>query len=508
MSESTPEKYSLTTMAAWSMIARTLAFACSFALPLLLVRRLSRQEFGLYKQVFLLALTAINTLPLGIDMSAYYFLPRESKRKGHVVLNILLFYFLTTIASGFVLYMFPQILHGIFGSDDLIKYSALIAILIPLWGLPFVLENIAYANEEAKLASAFVVVSEFSKAVVLIGATLWFGTLRALIYAAIIHGLVQAVISFVYFYSAFGSFWKDFDWSVMRRQLVYILPFGLAAVLLRFQTDLHSYFVSHRFSAADFAVYSVGCFNLPLLSILSSSVGAVMIPRVSRLQVLGQLREIVELVARMMRKMAAIYFPLYVFLIIVRKEFITILFTKQYASASSIFVLNLSFIPLGLLVSANDAVIRAYPEHRSYLVKLRAALIPGLLFALWFCTAHFGLIGAISVVVAAASLEAILMASKLGRTLGVAFHDIRLLLDVGKLAVASVIAGIIATVVHSLLPDIHPIVTLAISGTVFSIAYAILVLVLGVVSLDERESLRRYASSAQRFIPWRKAEAH
>src|SRR5882724_4255412 len=309
-------KYSLTAMAAWSMIARTLAFACSFALPLLLVRRLSRQDFGLYKQVFLLALTAINTFPLGIDMSAYYFFPRESKRKGNVVFNILSFYFLTTIVSGFALYLFPQILHAVFGTDDLIRFNGLIAILIPLWGLPFVLENIAYANEDARLASVFVVVSELSKAIVLIVATLWFGTLRALIIAAIIHGAIQAVISLAYFSSAFGSFWKDFDWSVLRRQLIYILPFGFAAVLLRFQSDLHSYFVSHRFSPADFAVYSVGCFNLPLLSILSSSVGAVMIPRVSHLQALGQRREIIELATRMMRKMAVIYFPLYFFLLI------------------------------------------------------------------------------------------------------------------------------------------------------------------------------------------------
>jgi O-antigen/teichoic acid export membrane protein len=506
MSKQTQQKHSLTMMAAWSMIARTLAFACSFALPLLLVRRLSQQDFGLYKQVFLLALTAINTLPLGIDMSAYYFLPRESERKGGVVLNILSFYLLMTVVSGLALYLFPQILYGIFGSDNLVSYAGLLAVLIPLWGLPYVLENIAYANEDAKLASAFVVISELSKAVVLIAAALWFGTLRALVYAAIVHGTIQAVISLAYFSSTFGAFWKGFDWSVMRRQLVYTLPFGFAAVLLRFQSDLHSYFVSHKFSTSDFAIYSVGCFNLPLLSILSSSVGAVMIPRVSHLQALGQPREIVELIARMMRKMAVIYFPLYVFLLLFRKDFITILFTKQYLESSPIFALNLSFIPLGLLVSANDAVVRAHPEHRSFLVKLRTALIPGLLVALWFCTSHFGLTGAILVVVVAATVEALIMAIRLGRTLGVTFRDLTLLRDVGKVAIASVLAGAIAATTNSLLPNLHPMIALGIGGLVFSMIYVVLVLLFAVVSFDERETLRQYAVAAQRFIPWRKAE--
>src|SRR4028118_890410 len=75
---------SLTVRAAWIMSARTAAFVLSFALPLLLVRRLDQTSFGLYKQVFLLVGTAVNVLPLGFHMSAYYFLPRETERRGGV----------------------------------------------------------------------------------------------------------------------------------------------------------------------------------------------------------------------------------------------------------------------------------------------------------------------------------------------------------------------------------------------------------------------------------------
>jgi len=72
---------SLTARAGWFMAARTLAFAFSFGLPLLLVRRLDQHQFGLYKQVFLLVMTAINVLPLGVEMSAFYFLPRMRERR-------------------------------------------------------------------------------------------------------------------------------------------------------------------------------------------------------------------------------------------------------------------------------------------------------------------------------------------------------------------------------------------------------------------------------------------
>src|SRR3712207_9271685 len=84
---------SLTVQAFWLLIAKTLAFVFAFALPVLLTRTLSQNEYGLFKQVFLIITTATALLPLGFGMSAYYYLPRESDagRRGQVIFNILLF---------------------------------------------------------------------------------------------------------------------------------------------------------------------------------------------------------------------------------------------------------------------------------------------------------------------------------------------------------------------------------------------------------------------------------
>src|ERR1041384_394548 len=83
---------SLTLGAFWIMFAKTLAFAFSFALPLLLVRRLSQHDLGLYKQAFLVVGTATAVFSLNFNTSAYYFLPREQGgRRQAVVLNILIF---------------------------------------------------------------------------------------------------------------------------------------------------------------------------------------------------------------------------------------------------------------------------------------------------------------------------------------------------------------------------------------------------------------------------------
>src|SRR2546429_8408417 len=90
MVESTAKSTSLTARAFWLIFAKTLAFGFGFVLPLLLVRRLSQTEFGLYKQAFLVVGTASGILPLSFSMSAFYFLPRERERRGAGVFHILL----------------------------------------------------------------------------------------------------------------------------------------------------------------------------------------------------------------------------------------------------------------------------------------------------------------------------------------------------------------------------------------------------------------------------------
>ena len=74
MFESAAKCTSLTARAFWLIFAKTLAFGFGFVLPLLLVRRLSQTEFGLYKQAFLVVGTASGILPLSFSMSAFYFL--------------------------------------------------------------------------------------------------------------------------------------------------------------------------------------------------------------------------------------------------------------------------------------------------------------------------------------------------------------------------------------------------------------------------------------------------
>jgi O-antigen/teichoic acid export membrane protein/GT2 family glycosyltransferase/2-polyprenyl-3-methyl-5-hydroxy-6-metoxy-1,4-benzoquinol methylase len=494
---------SFTVRAAWLFFAKTFAFGLSFILPMLLVRQLSQHEFGLYKQVFLIVGTAIYVLPLGFGMSAFYFLPRERKRRDQVVFNILLFYLLMGGAACVALLLRPSLLATVFSSDEITGYAPLIGLVILLWVVSSFLEVAALANQESRLATIFIIVSQLAKTLLMLAAALALASVEALVYAAIIHGILQTTMLLLYLRSRFGIFWRRIDWAMVRTQMAYALPIGLASVLFLVQADLHNYFVSHQFSAAEFAIYAVGCFNLPFIGILSECVGSVTIPRVSYLQKNNHHRDIVELIANMMRKLAALYFPIYFFLLVTGREFITVLFTSQYESSWPIFAINLTMIPLGLVASACDPAIRAYAEHRYFIMKVRAAVIAALCVALWFGTRRFGLLGAIAVVVVFNLVERAVIAAKVVRILGVKRRDAALLKDIGKMAAAAFAAAVAAWTLRSFLLEASPLVLLAACGIVFCLAYVAGLQVLGVLTSEEREFIARRLRRPPRFV-WKR----
>jgi len=472
------------------MCAKTVAYAFNFALPLVLVRRLNQHEFGLYKQVFLIVGTAVITLPVGFGMSAYYFLPREEAR-GRVVLNILLFYLGIAATLALVLVLYPDLLRLIFKNPDVVGYAPIIGLVSFFWILSAPLETVVIANNESKLATAIIVGAQLSKAVLLLFAALSIGSVRAIIYAGIVHGVLQVAVYGWYLTSRFGAFWSDFSWSTMKRQLAYALPLGLAAFLMRAHSDLHNYFVSYKFTAAEYAIYAVGCFNIIFTDIVTDAVGSVMIPRVNYLQSGGEHREIIELLSRMLRKVAALFLPLYLFLLITGREFITFLFTQRYVASWPIFAINLTLIPLTLFSLSYDPVVRAYPEYRFFLIKVRALLIVVLLVALNVLTNWFGLAGAVTAVVLVVMIENITTALKSARIIGVKAHDIVLLKDVGKILLAALTAAVVTWIVRGIVLPARPFVTLVICAVVFGITYAGMVLALRILTREERLALKK-----------------
>lgn len=520
MKNATTKIPSLREQSAWLLFAKIAGFALSFALPLVIVRYLTQEEVGLYRETFLVITNAVIILPLGFSMSAYYFLARETTRRSAAILNILLFNLVTGGAACLILNIYPELLGMLLRSDEITRLAPAAGVVIWIWIFSTFLETVAIANQEARMATAFIILASFSKTLLMGSAVLMFGSVEAFIYAAMIQGVIQTAVLLGYLRSRFPDFWTSFDPAFFVEQLKYAIPFGLTGILWLAQNDIHNYFVAHKFTAAEFAIYAYGCFELPLIAMLSESVTSVLIPRMNALQLVGDRDEMIRLTARAMQKLAFFYFPIYVFLMITAKTFITTLFTEQYAASASVFVIFLTLLPFSILVT--DPVVRSFRELGRMFLLTRVLVLTALVAVLYFGLDQLSMTGMITVAVGAILIEKFIAESMVIKKLGVGVEHLPLLKSVAKTALISIFAGAITylfyTNIHTyalnfgeylagdLLREtrlnarnlVGGVVVLAASGIVFSVAYLIPANLWGVIEEDEKQ---RLMALLRRFIP-------
>ena len=373
-------------------------------------------------------------------MSAFYFLNREKENRKPTIFNILLFNFIVGGLACLGLYFYPELVGNIYRSEEMTHLAPKMGVVIWLWIFSAFLEVVAIANQEARLAMIFIIFAQFTKTVLMAGAVMIFTTVEAFMYAAMVQAALQTFILLFYLNNRFPRFWKSIDWSFFRQQAYYALPFGFAGILWTLQTDIHTYFVGNRFSEAEYAIYSVGIFQLPLLAMLMESTAAVLISRMSELQSRNDKREIINLTIRAMQKLSFFYFPAYAFMLITSYTFITTLYTEKFAPSVAIFVINLTLLPFDIWIT--DPIIRAYQEFGRFLMVLRIFILIGLVGALWFGIQNFDLRGMIAIVVITSLIERTISTSVLIKKLGVKWTDINLMKGIAKTALIAAIAAV------------------------------------------------------------------
>ncbi|MBE7517125.1 MAG: oligosaccharide flippase family protein [Chloracidobacterium sp.] len=509
------EKRSLKEQSAWLLAAKIIGFGFSFVLPLLIVRYLPQQEVGHYRAAFQVIANAVVLLPLGFSMSAYYFLARESQeRRAASILNILVFNFFVGGLACLALNLYPRIIGDVFQSEALTELAPKIGVVIWIWIFSTFLETVAIANQEARIATVFIIIAQLSKTIFMGAAVFEFATVESFMYAAMVQGVIQTAILLVYLTSRFPGFWRSFDLSFFWEQMRYAMPFGLAGILWMAQNDIHNYFVGYKFSSADFAIYAYGCFEVPLIAMLSESVTSVLIPRMNELQLVGDRDEMIRLTARASQKLSFFYFPIYIFLLITANTFVITLFTEKYAASAPIFMVNLTILPFSIVIT--DPVLRSYKELGRLFLLTRILILMMLIAGLYFGLPYLGLTGFIAVAVAAIVIEKCFAETMIFVKLGVGRRHLPLLKSIGKTGVASIIAGAATYLVYAGTHDhvmaigehfvrgvlmsekmgirnlIGGGLVLAVSGAVFAPVYLFFANLFGVIEPEEKRTVRQF----------------
>ena len=486
--KATSEPKSFAGQTIWLATAKGIALVLALALPLILVRHLNPEQLGLYRQAFQILTTALSLLGLQVAASAYYFTPREADRKSQVALNVLVFYLGVGTLVALLFINFPRWVTPIMNGDGLVPVVPLVGGTILLWLVALNMESVVIANGDIRWSSVMTVLIQLLKTSLLIAAAIIGGSVYAMMFAAVIIGLIHCTVCVVYLRRKFGNFWQGFDWPLFKAQLGNALPFGIGGIAYIIQFDLHNYYVTSHFTPAEFAVYSIGCFQLPMLQVLIDAVETILLPEIARLEKDQDYKRIFQVWVSSMRMLAFVFFPICAMLFVLRREFILTLFTATYAASTSIFAINLFNLLLYILLIGT--VLRAFPELKYFRIKFCLFLLPITWGALYFGVKVSGMVGVIAAVALTRFFDACVTMTVIARRLELTWDDLKQFAVLGRLALAALIAAVI-TFVGKLMSPVFPVqLTLAIGAAVYGLSYLISMFALGAVTTEEQARLR------------------
>jgi O-antigen/teichoic acid export membrane protein len=247
------------------------------------------------------------------------------------------------------------------------------------------------ARHRIRAASWTYALSDALRAVLLLLPAIVTGELRYVLWGAVAFAAARVAATLVYLRRELRGT-LAFDGALARTQLAYSLPFALAVVLATAQLKLHEVVVSHAFDAATYAVYAVGCLQIPFIDFVASPASDVMMVRMSEALAAGRTEEARASFFDAVSGLALVFAPLVGLLVLSAHELIVLLFTSAYAASVPVFrlwSLTILFVPL-----LADPALRVYAET-GYLAFANLVQLVVLALLVHPMLAGFGLEGAV-----------------------------------------------------------------------------------------------------------------
>jgi O-antigen/teichoic acid export membrane protein len=463
------------------MSGRTLAFAVTFFVPMVLVRIFDQTEFGTYKQLFLIFATLYGIAQLGMAESLFYFLPPASHERGRYVLNSLLVLAGAGLASLGFLTLARWKISLWMNNSELSGYIPWIGIYLLLMMASAVLENVMISRKRYFWASFSYGFSDLLRAILLLVPVLLFRQMEWLLLGAVAFASVRLCVALFYLRYEFGGELRP-DTALLNKQLRYALPFQLAVLVETVQWNFHQYAVSYYFDAATFAIYAVGCLQIPLVDCLYTPASNVMMVRMSEEIRDGRSNALLAIWHDTTRKMALVFFPLVGLLLVAASDLIVFLFTESYRGSVPIFMIWSTVILFSTLQT--DGVLRVFAETR-FILLLNAIRLMFIVASInWFLSA-FHLSGAVIVTVIATCIGKGLALVRMKSLLQAGLSQLLPWRGLAGIFIAAAAAGLLALSVESAL-DIAKLPRLLITSLVYSISYLTVLLRFNLLSEDER----------------------
>jgi len=429
-------------------LSRILNILGLLVVTIILARHLSKREFALYDQMWLILNTINPIVSFAFSSAVYFFGVKEKSSKyiSSIFSFLALLGFIVTILFYLLRFEVGRILNNALFPENFPYFALFFLFSIPTAILDslFILRgNFKKLFIITLITVALYIIAVFSSIFINKGIIFILASLSAI-----------AILRFIY---TLNFIKKSFDltptFSHLKEILKYTSPliFGHISAILSRQID--KFIVANSFAPEVYAIYGVGAKELPVVPLITSSFASVSFPEISKLYDAGKKIEVAKLINDVIKSTAVFVLPVFSYLFFFSNEFIVVLFSAKYIESAEIFRVYIFFLPVRILLYS--PILSALGRQKIYMLVSLIDLVLNFSLGLIFLKL-FGLKGPAIAVVLSTYIETSLMLYFILRTLvGIRLRDIfpaKFLLSVLTI---SVFIAVFCYLVGSLISDVN-----------------------------------------------------
>ena len=476
----------LSDQAIFLMGSKTVDTITFIATGMVLTRLMSQSDYGTFQQVMLIATTLTVFLPFGLSESIFYFFPKVQDQKKFL-LQTFLFLNLIGILGAAGVFLFKREVGEFLSNPRLYSLAYLYVFFVVFLTSYQILGPMLLSQGKGKYLALFN--SLFN--------VIYFLSVAWPIYAGwslertllVIGGALLIRVLFILFYilSLPGKLGNLLHWENFGPQIIYAAPLGLSLLVGILAKTIDRITISHYFTPAQYAIYDRGALQLPLVTILSYTVGGVLLPRYVEYYQNNQKSQLLELWHKSIRSVALIMLPAFVLCFILAENIITFLYTDNYLQSTQVFKIYL--LMLLLMIPNFGSLLRATKYTKYILHSSALAFVLGTTFSL-ILVRKLGTIGPAWGMFLSGIVGAGYYAYAAVKAVQVKWSELFPWKMLGRILGVSLLAGIISYPLAGL--SIPKLPLLLLVSIVYGAVYVGLVLLFKMLNLEDRALLRRW----------------
>lgn len=340
-----------------SLIAGQILASLSEAIaPIIIIRFLPMTEVGILSAVLLIYSVLVPVFAAAFPHTLMYYMPTRlpAERKAIAIRVGLIMLSLGTLVGGIMLAlglvailapttisnMTDKMVGGVSALGPAgLKYLIVLS-LMPLGDFPVrILPNILVIEERHKTAAIVNVGKSLISLLSILVPILLHCNLWVIMASYSISGLLSGLLLVHYLRRLYPErTGKSVASDVTIRQLFnFAIPMGLNETVMLLYNKVDNFLIALAFPAFIVALYKAGAWQVPLVTTVAYSVGAVYAPHLRRLFSEGKPREAIELWKMSIKKVSLIVVPCGLIFVVGAEEIMEILFTGEYLPAANVF---------------------------------------------------------------------------------------------------------------------------------------------------------------------------